>query len=304
MQENRLMAGRQVIVTGAGRGLGRGYARHLARAGADVLVNDIDEPAARSVARELARWGTRIAVDSNSVATWEGAEQVVETCLRELGGLSGLVNNAGIIHESKPWADDPVAVEQLIRVNMLGTIFTGMHAMRAMRSQGDGAIVNVTSGAQAGLPALGAYCASKGGTASLTYSWAIDGAAAGIRVNAVSPFAATRMNESGRFALKDRDSSEVQPENIAPVVTFLLSDLASAISGQVIRVVGRILTVMTHPGLAGAGAESGSWSVPAVAEAFAGPLRDLIQPVGIAHGGWFEPGAKTEAALMRSSPSP
>jgi NAD(P)-dependent dehydrogenase (short-subunit alcohol dehydrogenase family) len=283
------MTGRQVIVTGAGRGLGRGYAHHLAQSGADVLINDIDEAAAHRVAGELTRWGTRVAVDTHSVDSWDGAGHLVKNCVGELGGISGLVNNAGVIHEAEPWADDPAAVEHLVRVNILGTMFIGMQAMRAMRERGGGAVVNVTSGAQSGISGLGAYGASKGATASLTYSWAIDGAKAGIRVNAVSPFGATRMNESGRFALRSRDAAEIQPEHVAPVVTFLLSDLASAISGQIVRVVGRSLTVMTHPGLAGEGVVyDGASSVAAIAEAFEGPLEGLIQPVGNAISDWFD----------------
>ncbi|WP_326835034.1 SDR family oxidoreductase [Amycolatopsis rhabdoformis] len=277
----RELAGRQVVVTGAARGLGRAYAEHLAKSGADVLVNDIDRDEVAAVADELARWGTKIAVDSSSVDSWEGARSIVDTCVGQLGGISGLVNNAGIAHFASVFEDEPAAVERLLRVNVLGTFFVGMQAMRAMRGTG-GSVVNITSGAQAGGARIGAYAASKGAVSSATYSWALEGIPAGIRVNAVAPEAATRMNRLPAGPIPDRSAPHAQPEHVAPLVTYLISERARRITGQVVRLAGTSLTVMSHPALTVV-LDAPVWTIEAVERALAGPLAEQLQPLGHAH---------------------
>jgi NAD(P)-dependent dehydrogenase (short-subunit alcohol dehydrogenase family) len=140
---------------------------------------------------------------------------------------------------------------------------------------------------------MGAYGASKGGVASLTYSWAVDLAGSGIRVNAVSPNAQTRMAEAferhlGKKAQRSGDGGQDRqnntgkpPEQNAPAVVYLLSDLSAKLHGQVVRMDGTELSLIRHPAVIGAGVEDPQWTVEAVAQAFEGELAAYLQPPGL-----------------------
>ena len=225
-----ILTGRCAVVTGAGKGLGAAYARNLAAAGAAVVVNDIDLASASAVVQSIIDRGGSAVVDGNSVTTWESSGAIVQTALATFGRLDGLVNNAGVFYLADPSEEDPAMVEDMVRVNLLGTMHCGQHAIRHMVAHGGGAIVNDTSGAQSGMRHRGTYGATKGATASLTYSWAMDLAAAGIRVNAISPIARTGMVDYGK-ALGE-SGTDIAPEHVAPLVTFLLSDDAREHHGK------------------------------------------------------------------------
>jgi NAD(P)-dependent dehydrogenase (short-subunit alcohol dehydrogenase family) len=270
-----LLEGRTIVVTGAGRGLGRAYAEHAAAAGAAVVVNDIDVDEARSVAATLPR-----AIPSgHDVADPGDAEALVDLARRELGPLGGLVNNAGLYYEAAPWEEEPDRLRRLIEVNVLGSLFCTAAAARAFREQrSGGAIVNATSGALFGFPSLGAYGASKGAIISLTLSTALDLAELGVRVNAVAPIAATRLTlaaQVGRRHIPKGASrvplegiEERTPDRIAPLVTYLLSSLADHHTGRAFRFDG---TRLSRLSLGDAGGEEATrrdhWDVEAVAEA-------------------------------------
>jgi NAD(P)-dependent dehydrogenase (short-subunit alcohol dehydrogenase family) len=145
-------------------------------------------------------------------------------------------------------------------------------------------VVNVTSGSHAGSAAMGAYGASKGGVASLTYCWAADLDGTGVRVNAVSPNAHTRMADEYERYLGDRAQGQnvrKPPEQNAPAVVFLLSDASAALHGQVVRVDGEELSLIGHPVVLGHGVRSPQWTVAAVEAAFARELAGGLQPVGL-----------------------
>lgn len=292
------LAGKAVVVTGGGRGLGAAYAALAAREGASVVVNDVDVDQARAVADAL---GSRAVADGSDISTWEGAGALVAHCVDAFGAIDGLVNNAGIFRLANPFDQDPDEFRAVIEVNLLGTAYCGLHAIRAMRQSG-GSIVNVTSGAHAGSADMGAYSASKGAVASLTYTWAVDLAGSGIRVNAVSPNALTRMAEtfekhlgvkaqgqdmaaqraerSGDRYGRPNNTAKPAAEN-APAVVYLLSDLSAAVHGQVVRMDGTELSLIRHPAVIGAGVESTQWTVEAVAAAFEGDLASCLQPLGL-----------------------
>src|SRR5262249_37341389 len=145
-------------------------------------------------------------------------------------------------------------LRSIIEVNLLGTAFCGVHAIRRMLDQGYGSIVNTVSGAMVGLSFSSAYGASKAGVAALTWSWASDLAGSGVRVNAVSPMAFTRMVaidppeefEGDWFAAR-LPALQVTPEQNAPVVIYLLSDLSAGVHGQVVRIQGQELALMRKP---------------------------------------------------------
>lgn len=270
--------GKAVVVTGAGQGLGRAFALHAAQTGAAVVVNDIDGDLARTTAAAIKAGGGRATVSNHSVADADQAQAIVDLCLREYGRLDGLVNNAGLNYSALPADEDPRHATQLIQVNVLGVIYTGLAAIRAMTS--GGSIVNVSSGAALGQRALGTYAASKGAVASLTYSWALDLEQVGIRVNAVCPLAHTRMVFGSERALRNCPPDRT-PDRIAPLVTFLLSGLANGVTGQMIRCNGPQLHIVGQPFMKAPILEREQWDTESVARAFSEVFHAHLEPYGL-----------------------
>lgn len=273
-----VLDGKAVIVTGAGQGLGRAYALDAAAEGASVVVNDIDGAAAEKVAAEIAGAGGRAVPVVGSVADWDRAGDLVAVCRKEYGAVDGLVNNAGVLNLTPPWDESETSIRRVVEVNLLGALFVGTHAVRAMMDQGSGSIVNITSSAQLGLSTMGTYGATKGGLASLTYSWSVDLGGYSIRVNAYAPVARTAMADMSPVLPPDIPD----PADNAAIVTYLLSDLSDGITGQVIQRRGNRLVVLAHPHLTEHGAEADAWTVGTVVEQFDPVLRQYRQPVGYA----------------------
>jgi NAD(P)-dependent dehydrogenase (short-subunit alcohol dehydrogenase family) len=274
-----VLSGKAVVITGAGRGLGRAYARAAAREGARVVVNDIDGPPAHEVAAAIAAEGGTAVAQVGSAADWEGARGLIERCIERFGRIDGLVNNAGDHYLSRPEDDDEARIRASVEANLLGTIFPGVHAMRAMIRQGaGGVIVNSTSAALCGMSMVATYGATKGAVASLTYSWAIDLMPHGIRCNAISATALTRMVE---HTLEHRASPVTwPPEAMAPLVVYLLSDRSVGLTGQLIRLWGGSLHLLGHPAPLAPSLEREAWSVDDLDAAFREPLRPRLQPFG------------------------
>lgn len=270
--------GRAVIVTGAGQGLGRAFAQHAASVGAAVVVNDVDADLARDTADTITAAGGVAVVSAHSVADAQEARDLVTLCATEFGRVDGLVNNAALNYSALPWDDDPDRVRELVEVNVLGVIYTGLAAVREMRR--GGAIVNISSGAALGQRALGTYAASKGAVASLTYSWALDLEAAGIRVNAVCPLARTRMVLASERSMRNCPPDRT-PERIAPLVTFLLSERSLGVTGQVIRCNGPQLHIMGQPYFKAPVLTRENWDDDSVARAFDEVFGAHLEPYGM-----------------------
>jgi NAD(P)-dependent dehydrogenase (short-subunit alcohol dehydrogenase family) len=190
------------IVTGAGGGLGRQYALELARRRASVVVNDLGPNTdgggtslADGVAAEIrAAGGTAIASHA-SVATADGGQAVVDAAVEEFGRIDIAVNNAGILRP-QAFADlDFDVLEAVLAVHLKGAFHVTRAAYRHMVPQGGGAIVNTTSGAVFGVAGQANYASAKGGIIGLTRVLAAEGAAHGVRANAVMPIAATPMTD-------------------------------------------------------------------------------------------------------------
>jgi NAD(P)-dependent dehydrogenase (short-subunit alcohol dehydrogenase family) len=273
-----VLDGKAVIVTGAGQGLGRAYALDAAAEGASVVVNDIHAAAAETVAAEIAGDGGRAVPVIGSVADWDRAGDLVAVCLKEYGAVDGLVNNAGVLNLTPPWDESEMSIRRVVEVNLLGALFVGTHAVRAMMDQGSGSIVNITSSAQLGLSTMGTYGATKGALASLTYSWSVDLGEYFIRVNAYAPVARTAMADMSPVLPPDIPD----PADNAAIVSYLLSDLADGITGQVVQRRGNRLVVLAHPRLTEHGAEADAWTVDTVVDRFDPVLRQHQEPVGYA----------------------
>jgi len=279
---------KSVVVTGAGRGIGAACALAAAREGARVVVNDLDaDVAGETVARIRSEGGTAL-VHVADVRQWSEAAELIERCVREYGAIDGLVTNAGRFGMSMPAELTQDQLEDLFSVNVGGVVACAMPALRHMRAQGSGSIVNVTSGAHFGLPYMSAYAATKGAVASLTYVWAVETQLTGVRVNAVSPLARTRMGQTTEEFLAAHGLGGIdqagtpEPAANAPAVVYLLSDAAAAVTGQVLRIEGPDLALVAHPAVLHPVLHApGTWTVEGVARAFEETLADRLVPVGM-----------------------
>jgi NAD(P)-dependent dehydrogenase (short-subunit alcohol dehydrogenase family) len=229
--------GRVAVVTGAGRGIGRAYARLLAERGATVVVNDLgastggsgsDEAPAAETVSEISAAGGEAVADTSDVASPSGAEALVGTALERFGRIDALVNNAGIIR----WAGMPdVDEDNLTRhlaVHVGGSFNTIRAAWPHMVDEGYGRIVNTTSAGLFGLPDNTSYAAAKGAVVGLTRSTAVAGADHGITVNCIAPGAMTRM--AGRAS--DETDTRMSPELVAPMVALLAHE-ECPVSGEI-----------------------------------------------------------------------
>ena len=277
LQSDRTLAGRRIAITGAGRGLGQAYARLAARHGAQVVVNDIDQAEIDAVVADITAGGGSAVGCRADISLWDGAAEMIDQCRSSFGGIDGLINNAAVFWMADPVADDPEALRRMVEVNLLGTAYCGMAAARAMIEQGQGgSILNVVSGAQSGSAGMAAYGATKGAAASLTYTWAIELAQHGIRVNAISPLAHTRTARS----IDPELHIDKPPQDVAPLAIYLLSDLSAAINGQVVFINGNEIALISHPAIAMPSRKLDDLSVHAVAELFAADFAQRMLPVG------------------------
>lgn len=272
-----ILDNKAIVITGAGQGLGRAYAEHAAASGAAVVVDDIDSELADQVVDGIRQAGGDAVASGESVADPDQATALIARCVTEFGKIDGLVNNAAVGHHANPWEDDPARIREVLEVNALGSMYCGVAAIKRMHGQGHGVIVNTASGSLLGQGRAAAYSASKGAIASMTYSWAADLAPHGIRVNAISPIAWTRLMRADPTAHQRGDESQT-PEKIAPLVTYLLSDLSAGITGQLIRFLGEELHIVRQSAVKQPVLRRDHWDVENIAEAFAGELADAFEP--------------------------
>ncbi|MEU4565410.1 SDR family NAD(P)-dependent oxidoreductase [Micromonospora sp. NPDC023956] len=279
--EAGLLAGRVVLVTGAANGLGAAYARGIAAAGAHVVAVDLDAQGLERLSGQLAAAGGRSSTRVADIADWTTAHDLVRDCLAEYGQLDGLVNNAGVFAMAHAGTESEATVRRMIEVNVLGTIAWGNAAIATMRTQGHGVLVNVTSAEQMGRAETAVYGATKAAIATLTYAWAAELAGAGIRVNAISPNAQTRMAEvleQFRGAPSGQNAA-IAPEANVPLLLYLLSDLSAELTGQVLRSCGPELMLTTHPALADPVLRHPAWTPERIAEAVTTRLH--LAPLGV-----------------------
>jgi NAD(P)-dependent dehydrogenase (short-subunit alcohol dehydrogenase family) len=250
-----LLDGKVAAVTGGGTGIGRAVAIALAAAGAKVVVNDYgvsvdgrdpsSEPANEVVGKIRAAGGQAVAIP-DSVATMAGGRAVVDLALREFGDLHILVCCAGILRERMIFNMSEDEWDAVIAVHLKGHFTVMQPATRHMREKKAGSIITFTSTAGLeGSPGQPNYSAAKEGIVGLTRSTALAMARYGVRCNAISPTADTRMTQ--RLPGERRGlATATPPEAIGPVATFLASDRAAHITGQIIGVRGTEVTVYSH----------------------------------------------------------
>ena len=243
-----------VAITGAGRGIGRAVALLAASEGAKVVVADYgvgmdgaepsSEIADEVVAEITAAGGTAIALASD-VSTMEGGQAVVDAAVNTWGRIDGVVCVAGILRERMLFNMSEDEWDAVIQVHLKGTFTVYRAASAVMRKQeGGGSMIGFTSGVWAlGSSAQANYAAAKGGIVSLNYSAALALDRYGVRSNVIAPVARTRMSANVPMTLAENGD----PEDIAPMVVYLLSDKSKDVTGQVYTVVGNKIAVWSQP---------------------------------------------------------
>jgi NAD(P)-dependent dehydrogenase (short-subunit alcohol dehydrogenase family) len=259
---SKLCEGRVVIVTGAGRGIGRAHALEFARQGAKVVVNDLgveadgaggSEGPAGEVVRTIRSSGGEAVANAADVADWSQSEALVKTALDAFGRLDVVVNNAGFLRDRMFVSSGEDEWDAVIRVHLKGHFCVSRHACAYWRAQSkageavDARIINTSSGAGLqGNIGQSAYAAAKAAIAALSLVQAAELGRYGITSNAIAPSARTRMTE-GLFEdmMKKPEGGfdGMAPENISPLVVWLGSAESKDVTGRVFEVAGGALSI-------------------------------------------------------------
>jgi NAD(P)-dependent dehydrogenase (short-subunit alcohol dehydrogenase family) len=293
-----ILDGRVAVITGSGRGIGREFALSMAGEGARVVVNDVgvsldgqgtDQDPAHQVCQEIKAAGGEAVPNYDSVTDHEGAGRIIGTAVDSFGTVDILVNNAGIVRDRsllKMTEDDFDAV---VAVHMKGTFNCTRHAAPIMKEAGYGRIVNITSSAGIrGNFGQTNYGAAKAALMGMTFIWSLELGRYGITVNAMAPAGATRMTA----ALFERTGTEPPPEADpalnAPIVTFLASERAGHVNGQILGRTDFAYTIFQHPRQIASMWRDGGWDVAGVVDNFDGVLGQHLQHVGMTMPGGME----------------
>jgi NAD(P)-dependent dehydrogenase (short-subunit alcohol dehydrogenase family) len=292
------LSGKVAIVTGSVRGLGLAYARELARNGAAVVVNDVDEAVAQAAVTSLTDAGGTAVAEIVPVGTSAAAQALVDRAVGEFGRLDVLVNNAGILRDTTLWKMSDDDFDAVITTHLRGTFTCTRAAAVRMRQQGEGGrIICVGSPTgQVGNFGQTNYAAAKAGIVGMVRTWAMELARAEITVNAIVPVAATAMTETVPFlqpyveALRAGDPLPPfarqqlgfgTPEDAAGLVAFLASDAAAGITGQAVGIGGDRLALWSHPSeVVVEFADGTGWSADAIAGVWPDTFAPSQQTVG------------------------
>lgn len=264
------LEGKIIAVTGAGRGIGRAIALDAAREGARVVVNDYgvsmdgQEPAsevAEAVVAEIVDLGGEAVANASSVAEMSGGASIVQSAVDRFGGIDGVVCVAGILRERMLFNMTEEEWDPVIATHLKGTFTVFRAASAIMRKQKSGTLIGITSGAFTASVGQANYSSAKGGIVSLTRSAAAGLYKYGVTANCIAPAAKSRMSGQVPFGFEMGE-----PEDVAPMVTFLLGEKARHITGQTYSVNGGRIAVWNQPTEIRDMVKEGRWSVGEIAD--------------------------------------
>ncbi|WP_405645364.1 SDR family oxidoreductase [Streptomyces sp. NBC_00019] len=271
------LAGKVVAVTGAGRGIGRAVALCAAAEGASVVVNDygvsVDggsptSEVASGVVKEIEAAGGEAVAVADDVSTMAGGQRVVDVALSSYGRLDGVVCVAGILRERMLFNMTEEEWDPVVATHLKGTFTVFRAASAVMRKQRAGTLIGFTSGNHQGSVSQANYSAAKGGIISLVRSAALGLNKYGVTANAVAPVARTRMSAGVPMELAEIG----EPEDVAALVVYLLSERAREVTGQVYTIAGPKIAVWAQPRELRAAYAEGSWTPERIAEFLPGSV--------------------------------
>ena len=289
--------GKVAIVTGSGAGLGLAYAQELARQGASVVINDVNQETADAAVASITEAGGKAVAAVVPVGTSEAADQLVKTAVDTFGGLDILVNNAGILRDKSLLKMSDEDFDLVIGVHLKGT-FTCVRAAYAYFKESGvaGRIVCIGSPTgQRGNFGQTNYAAAKAGIVGMVRTWALEMKRAGVMVNAVIPVAATAMTKTVPYfqkAVEADERGEAMPsffrhdlgfgtaDDVAGLIAFLSSPEAEGITGQAIGVGGDRLQVWSHPEPVATEYHEGGWDYATMQTQGAELVKGNLQEVG------------------------
>lgn len=293
--------GQVAIVTGSGRGLGLAFAKALARAGARVVVNDVDAATANAAVEAIRAEGGEAVAEVVGVGPTEAADRLVRRAVDTWGGVDILCANAGILRDRVLWNMTDEDFDAVVHTHLRGTFTCARAAVRQMRAQGRGGtmVLLASPAGQRGNFGQGNYSAAKAGIAAFTRTWSMECAKAGITVNAIVPVAFTQMvatmpafapyaeavarGEPLPAELRQRMGLGT-PEDVAPLLVFLASKQARNVTGQCIGIGGDKLSLWSHPEEVRVAYREGGWSAEGIAGVWDASVGADPQSCGIPSG--------------------
>jgi 3-oxoacyl-[acyl-carrier protein] reductase len=288
-----LLDGKAAVVTGSGRGIGKGHAIQFAKNGASVVVNDIDKDVAEEVVSEIKALGGKAISNTDSVGEKAGADAMVAACVKEFGKIDIMMANAGIARDRTFLKMSEEEFDLVMNIHVKGTFLCHQAAALQMKEQGTGGtLLSTVSAAHFGNFGQTNYAGAKGAIASMTYTMAMELARYGIRVNAISPSGTTRMSDTyvGPDG-KKHPMPFIDPELNGPMIVYLCSDEGNYISGQIFGTGGERIALLDQPKYGHTLFMPGGWTVEEVQKNFKNNLGPKLEALGITkppypfHGG-------------------
>lgn len=296
MSDEKPLTGKVILITGAGGGIGRGIAVEAAKAGAQVVVNDLgatldgqreSSAAAQTVVAEIEGSGGQAVANGDDVSDPKGAQAMVRQAVDTFGRLDAVVNNAGILRDGFFHKMSYENFDAVVKVHLYGAFNVSRAAADVMRQQNSGSLIHMTStSGLIGNLAQANYSAAKLGIAALSKSIALDLRRWNIRSNCIAPFAWSRMTSSIKVDSPEQQErvdrmKEMSPDKIAPLALYLASDDSAETTGQIFAVRNNEIFLMSQPRPSRSVHRGEGWTMASVRDQAIPALKSSYLPLDV-----------------------